>query len=64
MTSDFRKHRDEGLKSLYITLIQSGKTRLTAIEIVYEEQKLKYGLSLESVRRIVCNYSYGRKKKV
>jgi ribosomal silencing factor RsfS len=57
MTTDFRKNRDEGLRSLYWTLIRSGKSQGQALEIVYEEQRDKYGLSYLWVMRICKNYT-------
>lgn len=63
MTQQFREARDEGLRSLYVTLIRAGKSRTEAIEAVWVEQRLKYGLGFEAVRRIVCGYKYYRDKK-
>jgi hypothetical protein len=65
MTATFRQARDEGLRSLYVVFIRAGQPRLDAIEAVWKEQEKKYGLSLDTVRKIVCGYDYyARKKKV
>lgn len=58
MTPEFRKARDEGLRSLYVTLIRAGKYRLDAIRIVHEEAAVKWGLSEETVRFICCGYGH------